>query len=128
MLNVVKFNQLIAMKSKRRKLVCVLVFAATIGLSLPSFAQQRVSVDPYMAVLRTDPGSIAAGTAVTLDILVMDATSMAPSEGLSVTTSLSRPAMSGMALEAPAVTPRGTSQAITMSGSLSLTPKSTNLI
>ena len=104
MLNVAKFNQLIAMKSKRRKLLCVFVFAVTIGLSLPSFAQQRVSVDPYMAVLRTDTRNIVTGTAVTLDILVMDAISMAPSEGISVTTSLSTPAMSGMALEVPTVT------------------------
>ncbi|MBC7405781.1 MAG: hypothetical protein H7252_08870 [Cytophaga sp.] len=101
---VAKFNQLIAMKSKRLKLVCVLVFAATTGLSLLSFAQQRVSVDPYMAVIRTDPRNIAVGTAVTLDILVMDATSMAPSEGLSITTSLSTPAMDAMALEVPKVT------------------------
>ena len=93
------------MKSIRLKLVFALVLAATIGLSLPSLAQQTVIVDPYRAVLRTDPKTIVPGKAVTLDIFVMDATSMAPSEGLSVTTSLSMPAMSGMALEAPTVTP-----------------------
>jgi hypothetical protein len=89
----------------RLKLVIASVLAATLGLSLPSLAQQSVTVDPYMAVLKTDPKTISPGKAATLDIFVMDATSMAPSQGLNVTASLSMPAMSGMALEPPKVTP-----------------------
>ena len=87
----------------RFNLAFALVLAAIVGLSLPCAAQQTVRVDPYMAVLETDPKTIAPGKATTLDILVMDAASMAPSAGLSVTASLSMPAMSRMALETPRV-------------------------
>lgn len=89
----------------RIKVVFALVLVVTIGLLLPSLAQQTVTVEPYMAVLKTDPKTIAPGKAATLDIFVMDASSMEPSPGLSVTASLSMSAMSGMTLETPKVTP-----------------------
>ena len=89
----------------RLRLQLAFVLAATIGLSPPSRAQQTVTADTYMAVLKTDLKTIAPGKAVTLDIFVMDATSMAPGQGLSVVASLSMPAISGMALETPKVAP-----------------------
>ena len=87
------------------KPISALVLAAPISLSLPSLAQQTVTVDPYRAILTTDPKTIAPGKKITLDIFVMDASSMAPRQGLSFTTSLSMPSMSGMALAPPRVMP-----------------------
>ncbi len=84
-----------------------LLLAAAIGLSLPSLAQQSVTIDPYMAVLRTDPKSIVPGKEAVLDIFVMDASSNVPSQILSITAELSMPTMSGMAFKLPKVTPGG---------------------
>ena len=86
------------------KLPFALIAVASVGLSLPSTAQQTVTADPYMAVLRTDPATIRAGMKpVTLDVFVMDSKTMAPSEDLAVTASLSMPSMAGMTFDPPKV-------------------------
>lgn len=82
-----------------------LVLAAAFCLILPGFSHQTVTADPYMAVLETDLKGVAVGKSTTLDILVMDAMSMAPISGLALTASLSMPAMADMALPAPKVSP-----------------------
>ena len=90
----------------RFNFIFALLLAFAIGLSLPGLAQHSVTASPYSAVLKTDTRTIAPGRAITLDIFVMDSTSMTPSQGLSVTASLAAmPAMSGMALKPPQVTP-----------------------
>lgn len=82
---------------------------AAIEAVLQGSAQQTVTVEPFMAVLRTDPKTVVAGKPATLDVLVMDASSMAPSQGLSIAASLSMPAISRaertMDLDPPKVTP-----------------------
>ncbi len=82
-----------------------LLLAAAIGLTIPSFAQQTVTADPYMAVLRTDLKAVTVGKVTTLDFLVMQSTSMAPISGLGITATLSMPTMVGMTLESPKVAP-----------------------
>lgn len=89
----------------KRTILYALTLAAILGLSLPSFAQQTVTADPYMAALRTDLKTIAPGKSTTLDFFIMDSTSMAPSEKLTVTAALSMPAMAGMTMEQPKVSP-----------------------
>ena len=78
---------------------------ATVALPHSGNAEQTVTVAPYMAVLRTDPKTITPGKEAALDIVVMDSTSMAPSQGLFVTVSLSMPTMPSMTLARPKVTP-----------------------
>ena len=52
------------------KTTALVAAIVTIGLSLPSLGQQSVIVDPYMAVLQTEPTTIFPGKAATLDISV----------------------------------------------------------
>ncbi|HWD40873.1 MAG TPA: FixH family protein [Fimbriimonas sp.] len=78
--------------------------ALVASLSTASFAQQSVTVRPYMASIETDLKSVPTGNPFTLDVFLMDATSMAPSEGLSVTADLTMPSMAGMMLDKPKVT------------------------
>jgi hypothetical protein len=86
------------------KFLPALALAAFIGISLPAFAQQTVTVDPYMAVLNTDPKTLEPGKALTLEFFVMDSKSMEPSDLVTVTASLSMPSMSGMIIDPPKVT------------------------
>jgi hypothetical protein len=77
--------------------------AATVGFSHPTRAQQTVTVDPYGATIGTDLKTIAPGKPVTLDVFILDSTSMAPSEKVTVTAALSMPAMAGMTMKQPKV-------------------------
>ncbi len=83
-----------------------LLLAVAFGLSLTSFAQQSVKTDPYMAELKTDLKTVqASNKSTTLDIVIMDSASMMPSEKLNIAAALSMPAMAGMKLEPPKVSP-----------------------
>lgn len=57
-----------------------------------------------MAQLTTNTKSIVPGKATTLDFFIMDSSSMAPSEKLTVKAALSMSSMSGMNMEQPKVT------------------------
>ena len=85
--------------------VVAVVLAVIFGFSFPSIAQQSVAVDPYMAVLRTDPKTIVPGETATLDFFVMDAALMAPGDGLNISAHLLMATMPGKGLDQPSVTP-----------------------
>jgi hypothetical protein len=70
---------------------------------LPSWAnaQQTATSGPYMVQLATDEKSIPIRSETTLDLFVMDAKSMAPVPGLTITGSLDMPEMGGMDLKTP---------------------------
>ena len=74
-------------------------------LVLSAHAQQSVTVGSYMAVLKTDAKTITIGIPTTLDFEIMNASSMAPSQGLSIAASVAMSAMPGMALASPKVMP-----------------------
>ncbi len=88
----------------RLKFLLASMLAFTLGLLLPSLAQ-TVTANPYMAALKTNPKTIQPGKSATLDIFIMNLPSMTPSANLTVTASLTMPAMAGMTLDQPNVIP-----------------------
>ena len=79
------------------------MLSAILGLSLQGLTQ-TVIAEPYMATIKTNPKTIQPGKSTTLDIYIMDATSMTPSQNLAITASLTMPSMAGMTLDQPKVT------------------------
>jgi|SRR5947209_19503179 len=82
-----------------------LFVAFVLLISASAFAQQSVTKGPYMVNLETDSKAIPTGKEAMLDVFVMDANTMAPVEGLTITPSLTMPSMTGMMLEKPKVMP-----------------------
>ena len=86
------------------RLVSRLTFLGAILLfACLAAAQQTVTAGPYMLQMVTKPASIMTGKQTVLDLFVMDAKSMAPVSGLTITGNLDMPSMGGMDIPKPAI-------------------------
>lgn len=86
-----------------RRLILAAVAAATFGTVAFAAPQQSVTAGPYMVQLPANHGSLVAGKPVSLDPIVMDAKTMAPSSGLKIVASPVMPEMPSMAMDKPTV-------------------------
>ena len=80
------------------------IFSASfVMLPARASAQQTATSRPYMVQLVTDEKTIPIRSETRLDLFVMDAKSMAPVSGLTITGSLDMPEMGGMDLKTPVI-------------------------
>lgn len=78
------------------------------GSEIPTagrLVQQSVNAGPFMIRLPKGADALPVGDAVSLDIFVMDAKTMAPRPGLKILATLTMPSMAGMRLQNPSVEP-----------------------